>query len=669
MRRLLAGPIAFLLVLSGAFEATPAQAQGPPSVVMRLLSQSAWTGQRRPLELSFQATNNSSLMLGELSVDVVVLAPARSRSLYQVSLTKDVTSVITGYPFSQRGTLLPGQTQTFAIEQRDLSLLVQRDESALYPLRVELRSQDVPVGVLRTPMVFLIEHPEVPLNLASTWVLSEPLQYDPNGIFRPGTIEGDIAPGGRLEAMVQALLRIPNVPTDLVVSPTLLDQLQRMAAGYRIAGQDGKSRTVPRGTGGAANAQRLLVSLRRIAAAPSVELVAYPMGDPSLPAVLRAGLSPELDRLTEEGSKLVASVLGRPVDPAVARPPGSALDALALPKLVSLGAGTILIDPNFVGFPRFTAPPTLRLASGISSVAAILPDPEVQGLIRSNGADPRLAAQIALGELAAIWLELPGTAARGSAVLFPEEPAAPPRFYPAFASLIRGSPWLGPLTASRFAQTIPPEVRRQVPTRSYRLFPPLYLDRLERARTSLAHFGQAVQGAQPVIDRLRHNLLLAVSGAFVADAAGGQQFIGSVDRTSRRVYHRIGISTTVPVTLTSRAGSIPVTLANASGYTVNVVLQFVTDRRLEFSGGTSRRVVLPPRDRTLTVGVRSLANGRIPIRVRLLTPGQFFPEVISERTLVVRSTAYNRLALFVTIGAALFLLAWWGRRFLPRRRA
>jgi hypothetical protein len=70
----------------------------------------------------------------------------------------------------------------------------------------------------------------------------------------------------------------------------------------------------------------------------------------------------------------------------------------------------------------------------------------------------------------------------------------------------------------------------------------------------------------------------------------------------------------------------------------------------------------------LLVGVRSLANGRIPIRVRLLTPGRFSPEVIAERGLVVRSTAYNRLALFVTIGAALFLVAWWGRRFLPRRR-
>lgn len=669
MRRVLAGPIVLLLVTCGVFEATPqALAQEPPSVAMTLLSQSAWTGERRLLELSLQATNHSPVALDGLSVDIVVLAPARSRSLYELSLRSDATSVITGYPFPQEGTLGPGETRTFRIRQRDLSVLVQRAESALYPLRVELRSQDVPVGVLRTPMVFLIERPEVPLNLAWTWVLSEPLQYNPNGVFRPGTIETDVAPGGRLASMVDALARIRNRSVDVVVSPTLLDQLVRMSGGYRIAGTGGQVRTVAAGTGGAADARRLLTRLRQVASMPAVELLTYPMGEPSMPALLGDGLSAELDRLLEEGEGLVASVLGRAVASDVARPPGSALDAISMPKLAASGAGTVLVDPNFVAFPKFMAPPTIRLTAGRSSLTAILPDPQVQGLIQANGADPRLAAQIALGELAAIWLELPGTPERGTAVLFPENATTPPRFYPAFASLIQASPWLAPLTASRFGQVIPPQVRRRVPARNYPSFPPPYVDRLQRAKSSLAHFSRTVQGADPLIEQLRRNLLLAGSGAFLADTVSGQQFIGSVDRTARRVYERIGIGTDV-VTLTSRAGFIPVTLENTSSYTVTVVLQFISDRRLEFAGGPSRTIVLPPRDRTLTIGVKSLANGRIPIRVRLLTPGQPLPEVIAERALVVRSTAYNRLALFVTIGAALFLLAWWGRRFLPRRRA
>jgi hypothetical protein len=32
----------------------------------------------------------------------------------------------------------------------------------------------------------------------------------------------------------------------------------------------------------------------------------------------------------------------------------------------------------------------------------------------------------------------------------------------------------------------------------------------------------------------------------------------------------------------------------------------------------------------------------------------------------VRSTAYNRIALLITIGAAVMVVAVWARRFLPR---
>jgi hypothetical protein len=40
---------------------------------------------------------------------------------------------------------------------------------------------------------------------------------------------------------------------------------------------------------------------------------------------------------------------------------------------------------------------------------------------------------------------------------------------------------------------------------------------------------------------------------------------------------------------------------------------------------------------------------------------------IGEARLVVRSTAYNRIALVITIGAALVLLLLWARRFVPGR--
>jgi hypothetical protein len=109
---------------------------------------------------------------------------------------------------------------------------------------------------------------------------------------------------------------------------------------------------------------------------------------------------------------------------------------------------------------------------------------------------------------------------------------------------------------------------------------------------------------------------------------------------------------------------IPVTIRNLAGYPVEVRVVLVSPR-LEFLEGDSRYVVLERPVQAFTFPVRAQTNGRFPVTVRLETPRG---AAIAESQIVVRSTAYNLLALAITLGAALFLAAWWGRRFLPRLR-
>src|SRR5947209_9106217 len=184
--------LALLLLAAAAWSsATGAGAQTTTSVTLRLVAQSAWNGPTRPLEISLSATNDSSLPLTSLAVVLSIWTPARSRSVYDLSLKSDVTTVLLSQPFPQKGVLEPGQTRTFAIRE-PLSGLGATD-NALYPVRLQLLSANTPVGAIRTPMIFLIQHPKVPLNLTWTWVLSDPLQFRPDGTFEPGPIENDIA--------------------------------------------------------------------------------------------------------------------------------------------------------------------------------------------------------------------------------------------------------------------------------------------------------------------------------------------------------------------------------------------------------------------------------------------------------------------------------------------
>ena len=109
--------------------------------------------------------------------------------------------------------------------------------------------------------------------------------------------------------------------------------------------------------------------------------------------------------------------MGRKPTTDLIRPLDSQLDAATLPRLVSMGVRAVLVDPGFVSALKFQSPPVVRLTAGRSSLAAILPNSELAVLAQDYRADPTLAAHVALGELAAIWLELPGTAGRGAAVL------------------------------------------------------------------------------------------------------------------------------------------------------------------------------------------------------------------------------------------------------------
>jgi hypothetical protein len=666
MRRLLTAPL--LVLVAGAISgpgSPHAFAQVAASVQLRLVSQSAWNGVGRPLHISFYATNATATALDDLSVELIVGAPTTSRSLYELSLTQDSVPLIAS-PFPQNGTLAPGETRAFRVEQ-PVDELRPRGDSGLFPLKVELRSRDIAVGTLRTPMIFLIERPKVPLNLAWTWVLSEPVQHRPDGTFLPGTLESDIAPSGRLAEMAAALDGLGSRQVDVVVSSVLVDQLERMAQGYRILDAAGTVRTVPSGQGGAADAAALLRTLRAVAGRQGAELMATPLQDPSLPALFRGGLGTELPTLIDRGRTLVGTALGRSPTSDVVRPFRSELDPATLPLLSGMGARTVLLDPGFVAAQKFESPPVFRLVAGRASVAAVLPNPELAALAALYQTDPVLAAQVSLGELAAIWLELPGTPARGAAVLFGEDAGMLPPFFASFARLVRASPWLAPITASGFVSTVPSSTREPVPPRAYPSFEPSYLDRLITSRASLTRFRETVAGSGTVEESLREDLLTAQSSTMLSDPSLGLSFIDAVAGEIRRTYDQIGIATTV-VTLPSQHGLLPLNLTNDSRYQLRVVLRFVSDRRLEFVQGAAQPVTLAPGRRTFTIRVRAQTTGRIPVKVQVLSRGAL-PDTIAEKTMVIRSTAYNLVALFVTIGAALFLLGWWGRRFLPRRRS
>ncbi|HCO04269.1 MAG TPA: hypothetical protein DIT48_13085, partial [Actinobacteria bacterium] len=277
-----------------------ASAQVDTGVILRMVSQSIWNGPALPLRILVRATNETEQTLDSLAVVLTIGGPVRSRSVYEESLTADPTSAIFAYPFPQTGALAPGESRVFAIRQ-PLDFLQARGESVIYPLRLTLLAKDTEVATLRTPMVYLAEPPTVHLNLASTWVFDDPVQFGPDRRLMSGPIEADIAPGGRLSAMTDALNGSQPQFADVVVSPVLAAELAHMAQGYQAVNADGSVRTVPAGSGGAAAAARVLSALQKVAGRPRTELAALPYGDASVPMVYASGLGHDFGRLLVRG--------------------------------------------------------------------------------------------------------------------------------------------------------------------------------------------------------------------------------------------------------------------------------------------------------------------------------------------------------------------------------
>jgi hypothetical protein len=684
MRRLAASLAATIVV---AALAPAAAAQTTPDVSLVLVRQSPWNTPDQPLlRLGVQARNDGAEPLQDLSLGITVFSPVRSRTAYNQSLTQDPTDSVTLFALTLplRGMLGPGETRTFLQKPIDLSAaagepITGRGETAIYPLVLDLRSRDLDVATIRSPLVFLDFPPGqrramTPLRLSWTFVLDKPILFGPDGVFDADSVRLLLAPGGRLRQEVNGLATLvaqPHPPAlDLVLSPVLLDQLDRIQHGFTE--RTGSSEQhVPAGEGDAAQAGLILGQIKKIAASPAVEVTALPLADPSVPALMAAGLGGDLPTQLERGRQEVEALTGATPAPEVIRPPHSELDQASLYALWQQGFHVFLVDPPLVGNrpaqeKDFAQPATADFdVSPTDDVTAIVPDTDVWNLLGSEtlAQDPRLAAQAVLGELAQIWLERPAVK-RSLAVSFPETLPLPGDLFTPLLGQIAAAPWLTLQKASTIARNFPPqgEPSALTPDRGA-TFPEWYVGALRSVRTGIETYRSILVRPNPLPDRLETTVLLAESNSFTHQHLAGRRFLDSVRHRLTAEFDKVRPDVT-SVTLASRNGVIPVGVTNNAGYPLRVSVRLVSTR-LSFLPADTQSIQLNGDSASLLFHVQARTTGRFPVQVQILTPNGV---ELTHDELIVRSTAYNLIALIITIGAALFLLAWWGRRFLPRSR-
>ncbi|HLA92363.1 MAG TPA: DUF6049 family protein [Actinomycetota bacterium] len=667
MRRL--APLLSLVLLLIAALGPSTSAQEPTPVRLTLLSQTAWNStSQRVVDLRIRAENLGDVPLPELSIGVTLYSRVLTRSAYEQSLVTDPFVVIDAETLAREGPLEPAVVREFEVAFTLDSFGLDPDQSGVYPLKVDLRTGGASVGAIRTPVIFLVREPEVPLALSWTFVLEHPISFGPDGIFLDDSLEVALGAGGRLNGQIRALLELVSLPSDPVVevalSPVLITQLGRMRGGYAVVGPEG-IREIPAGEGGAQLAGQALEDLRTIASTPGIRMTAMPFATPELPALYGGGLGLDVGIQLERGRQVVGAFLQTTPVPGVLRPPGAALDDTTLRGIAALGITTLLVGPATVErVPQpldLTGPATASLAQG--AIAAIAPDPSTEAVIAQIAPeDPVRAAQAALGELAAIWQERPGDP-RGVALVLGEDLPLPGPFFVTLARGVSGAPWLSLASPTELLAAFPPPEPSEVATPSLRRFTGTYIAELKQARRRVYTLSSMLPLGSDEPAQLETMLLLAEARQFLSEPDGGLAFINAVRGEVDAVLDSLTLDTVETVTLTSESGGgIPVRVTNGAQETLSVSVRLASQHLRETLSADLE--LAPGASETVRFQAQLRSTGRFPVRVQLLSPSG---REVDHETIVVRSTAYNRIAIVITIGAALVLMVLWARRFLPRR--
>jgi len=681
LRAMLATGILALGLALGPTSSWPAAAQ-TSSVTMRLVRQSPWSTLEDPvLHISVDATNTGTSAVRGLSTVITIGPNYDSRVEYESSLDQGPTSSIFQTTEEAQGRLDAGATRTFKIAL-DLSTTpgVEQTDSLVYPARVDLRSGDTVVASLTTPILYFVRQPIAPMNFTWWTELQPMIPFGADGRLIQTDFPDSLGPTGQLGAPVsaldQALRAHPHerLTTSLVITPDLVQQAQHAAGGYtRVDGAQ-----VQEGQDGAATASAFLDTLKRVMAARGIATVATPFSGPTLPSMLASGLTQDLTDQQTLGDGILQGLSGVPVETTVARPVEGKLSDDALDWLAGSGVSTVLGDvdtaerANEASVPEPAPTAMLTPPGGGNNLNLIMPDPGAQSLLGRTDllADPVRAAQAVLGELAVEWKEAPvpdEPNVRGRALALSS--TLPPGFWAPLLERFRHTPFLQIQDPTTFAARVYPQgAAATLRTPDDSSFASTYTDGsngIHGLHEQIADYASMLTEDNGVPQDLTQHLYYAESAPYVTDPLDGETWLDTVRATTQAVFDSVRPQVNQTFTFTSGEGTIPLLMGDPGPIPLSVTITLESSQ-FDYPDGNSKDVILDRPNQVVSFHVVAKATGQNGILVRVLAPNGH--PIGAGQQIAVRSTAFNDIALILTLAAAGVLALLYSRRWFRRTK-
>jgi hypothetical protein len=653
--------------LVGSVGTTRAAAQAA-TPTFRLAQQSPWVAPGAGFLMRFDATN----VPPGASVAVTVHDTLQSRTAFDDSV--------------DGGTLPPTRDrQTFPFDtlpvdpaSGDRVLLLPTTglgDPGVFPLEVDLRSPaDESLAHFVTHVVVAPVGTDgaltfgVPLNVAWVWPLQAEPAYVADIPINPATL-ADLQLTGRLGRQAVELLRNPDVPLTLAPSPETLDAWAALGehAPELQAGAD---------------------TIRSAATSGRNQVLAGPFVPLDLPSVIRGNLQDVVSSVAGTrpgeltlGVATLEQFLGAHVDPSTAMP--GPLDAAAVGILQSASVRQLVLDGSAL-VPvneKYTPAHPYKLqtpgADNSTALTVLATDDGLEQFLTSDE-PPALRAAHLLAGLAVIAGEQPSIE-RGVVIANPTDWDADSTFVDAVLAGLRGNPLLAPTTVAGLLQKVPiatddtadgaPVFRQLAP-----YSPP-------RPPVTAAQYAQGVRNRDAVEELVKSpnnprvlnaDRALATSLAAAWANPGGRRkavaLLDSIGDSVKGILDQVEVQQNSTITITSSEAEIPISFRNKSADDITVELQLQSDKLL-FPDGNTREITLPAKhNTTVRIAVETRGSGTVPVTMTVTTAGGLAIGDPNGMVIKVRSSFVSGVGVFLTVGAIVFLVVWWGWDIHRRRK-
>lgn len=565
--------------------------------------------------------------------------------------------------------LKPGDQASFEIVVPVNDLPLGRD--GVYTVMVEILGSSGSGGVSRKGGVRTFipwMGPESnPIDLVWLWPLADYPAQEANGVLLNEGIPRSLAPGGRLDSLLNIAARNPS-KVSWIADPQLLQVAQDLSDGYQVRSGDSISvGDLSQDSGQWLNRfTQALESSRNSetgnsASVDRLPLRVMPYADIDASAVTRSGQDTDVVRSTTAAASVASSVLGQSVEGTLFWAPSGRLNKKTGDLLASSGVRTVILRGT--ALPP-TDPATISTGFGVlgttyGGMNAVLIDPGLSstlGLPQTSESNEILMRQRFLAETVLLSQLIPDESASRMIVVGPQDIRWDPA-PDALNSLLDATgkvPWINSASLSELLRENSTEIpRKRVgygPRAQGAELPASYIQKVQEASGELASLTAVLDNPSGVTDAYAEAILRAQSSAWRLEPATGVELVTSISMSLREQINQVYALSEGTITLSGESGLVPVTIANDldRSVTIGVQLRGIPNARLEsdplyeITIGPGKKVSVELE--ATVVGGRTLSAG-----VQLLTPeGQNFGR---PARIELVSTAYARAAAWV-IGAA-----------------